>query len=597
MSIFYSDKTIIRFFFLVMILIKFVSTSTNTCKSNAKVSNTDCFTDIIKFNQKKYRAGHAIVTKNGELLIEYSLDEDSSDRLFYGLKNNGRNYFSDDSFIKIINVGNHDGYKNRYESMNRIVKINGDSYEGKEYILSVSTYRTVMELYDIETWSSTIKKAITYFDNQIFSFQFPLLEAKYNNEYVYFIAFSHNYNYEENGVLVGKEEGFKSTIARFKFSSLDFDTNQVTHKEVENNKYSDRAITAFVIDELNIVAVIFVKEFDGLFKFMINYYNFDLSKAYEGYIKLYEFGLSNMVEGKGIYFKAIYLKDYYFAFAYFDDRTNSKSFKFRIIRMYKNNQLNQFEDKIAQNLNNYELNADVTLNDFIKYDNDRLAFISNKGNNNFIILLFYFSDTYSKMKIRIYNYYLENYVLNKEMSIYFWNDYLLYSPTYYDKSDTKDNKDNYSILMIFGFVNGTDFIMDISPYLMDTGYYIEGNDLVTRLLKNLTIDNNIFGYTSTNQIKLISIPEELLFYDLEENQIMAESVIDKNHILKQNKNIIKSDKLYSLEYQYVVNDCEEVIDSMAHTTIDYNSYSNSFPNKTFYGRTNILQFKYIEFIF
>ena len=77
--------------FFLLFTIKFISSATNTCKSNAKVSNTDCFTDIIKFNQKNYRAGHAVVTQNGELFIEYSLDADSSERLFYGLKKNGRN--------------------------------------------------------------------------------------------------------------------------------------------------------------------------------------------------------------------------------------------------------------------------------------------------------------------------------------------------------------------------------------------------------------------------------------------------------------------------------------------------------------------------
>ena len=38
------------------------------------------------------------------------------------------------------------------------------------------------------------------------------------------------------------------------------------------------------------------------------------------------------------------------------------------------------------------------------------------------------------------DYYLENYVLNKEMSIFFWNDYLLYTPSYYVKGDDTDKK-------------------------------------------------------------------------------------------------------------------------------------------------------------
>ena len=473
--------------------------------------------------------------------------------------------------------------------MNRLVKIN-DGSNGKEYILSISTYRTVVELYNIENWDFKIKNSLSYFSNQIYSFKFPILEAKYNNKYIYFIIFSHNYNYWDNGLYVGKEEGFKCSIAKFQFSSLNFDTNLVNHTEVENNKFSDRVITGYVIDELNLVAVIFVKEYDTKYKFIMRYYNYELNMAYEHYIKFYDFGLDNLQEAFGIFFKAIYLTNYYLAFAYFTDKNNNWSFKFRLRKMYKNNNLNEFDEIIQKDLDVLELSTDITLNDFIKYDNERLVFISNKGNNNFIIILFYFSDNYSKMKIRYYSYYLENYILNKEMSIFFWNDYLLYTPSYYVKGDDTDKK-TYSILMIFGFANGTDFTMDISPHLMDSGYYIEGNDIVTRLLQNLTIDNNIFGYESNNQIKLVYIPEELLFYDLAGNQLLNGSIIDKNHILKQNRNIKKSDKLYSLYYQYLIHDNEEVINSMAHGTIDYNSYSNKFENKTLYGRTNILKFK------
>ena len=102
------------------------------------------------------------------------------------------------------------------------------------------------------------------------------------------------------------------------------------------------------------------------------------------------------------------------------------------------------------------------------------------------------------MKVRYYSFALNTYKLSKEMTAYFWKDYLLYLPSYNDGS-------THSFLMIFGFANGTDFTMDISPHLMDTGSYVSGNDLVTRLLKNLTIDNNIFGYKSTGQIKLTYI--------------------------------------------------------------------------------------------
>ena len=78
----------------------------------------------------------------------------------------------------------------------------------KEYILSVSTFRTVVELYDIKTFDVKIKNSIKYFGHQIFSFEFPILEYKDNNEYIYFCAFSHYKNYWSNGLEYGEEKGF-----------------------------------------------------------------------------------------------------------------------------------------------------------------------------------------------------------------------------------------------------------------------------------------------------------------------------------------------------------------------------------------------------
>ena len=488
-----------KIFFLFIFLIKLILIGSNTCKTNSKVSNTDCFTDIIKFDGKNYRAGNAVVFENGELFIEYSLDADSLERLFYGLKKNGRNYFPNDSFVKTLSIYDYGGVKCRYESNNALVKFKDSSSNGKQYILSISTFRSLVEIYDTETWSYQTQNSINFLGHQIFSFEIPILEAKYNNEYVYFCAYSHYTNTKNaQNQDIGVEKGNYTSISRFKFSSLDVNKDYVTTVRVEEYKINDRVVSSFIIEEKNLIAVIVVKEFDGYYKFLIYFYNFDLSKAYNDFIKLYDdVKITNIVDGFGVYFKAIYLTNYYFAFAYFDDQSNNYSFKFRIIKLYKNGNLNEFEDKIAKDFNTYELSTDKTLNDFIKYDNERLVFISNKGYDNVIILLFYFSDTYSKMKVRLYSIDLEDYVLNKEMSINFWNDYLLFTPSYYVNGD--GNKKIYSILMIFGFANGTDFTMDISPHLMDTGEYISGNDLVTRLLQNLTIDNNIFGYESTGK--------------------------------------------------------------------------------------------------
>ena len=223
-----------------------------------------------------------------------------------------------------------------------------------------------MEIYDIETWDYKIKNSIDYLGHQIFSFEFQILEAKDNDDYIYFCAFSHDDNYDDNGVLKGYEKGFKGKISRFQFSFFSFDKTKVTKGTIETLKYTDRVITGFVIEEKNLVAVIFVKEFDRKNKFMINYYNFDMTKVYNDYIKLYEFGLENLVEGQGIYFKPIYLTNNFLAFSYFDDKSSSKSYKFILIKLFKDKGYSSFEDQISKDLNTYDLIPDKNFNRFYK---------------------------------------------------------------------------------------------------------------------------------------------------------------------------------------------------------------------------------------
>ena len=196
--------------------------------------------------------------------------------------------------------------------------------------------------------------------------------------------------------------------------------------------------------------------------------------------------------------------------------------------------------------------------------------------------------------MRKYEYELSPHKFAKELSglIYYNHD------NYLAFTSAVDYSGMYSIFMIFGFANGTDFTIDISPHLMDTGEYTAGNDLVTRLLKNMTIDNNIFGYVPIEKIILISYPPELLFYYSDgTTPIPNGTIIDNTHILNQNTRINKTHRLYYLEYQYMVKE-QDYSQYISYASSTYyapsgstSSYQSNFSPKTFYGRTNRLAFK------
>ena len=87
-----------------------------------------------------------------------------------------------------------------------------------------------------------------------------------------------------------------------------------------------------------------------------------------------------------------------------------------------------------------------------------------------------------------------------------------------------------------------DFEIDISIYLMDTGYYNETNNLFNKLMESCVINNNIFGYEMLPKINLICYPDEILFYNCSGNtkeviRLSLNTTFDANHTLYLNKTL------------------------------------------------------------
>ena len=124
------------------------------------------------------------------------------------------------------------------------------------------------------------------------------------------------------------------------------------------------------------------------------------------------------------------------------------------------------------------------------------------------MFLFDFYNNYAGIKIREYKFYYPERRFAKEMAAYMYNGYILFTATL---SDTNQS-DIFASMMIFGFGNGTDHEIDISPYLMDNGNYNSAYNLFDYLMSKMVIDNNIFGYEKVQKIRFISICDELLLY-------------------------------------------------------------------------------------
>ena len=101
-----------------------------------------------------------------------------------------------------------------------------------------------------------------------------------------------------------------------------------------------------------------------------------------------------------------------------------------LLKIIPNNSTYTKDLTIINNINNFSLKPNITYNDFIKINNERLAFIStNEYVNILYILIFDLYDDYASIKIRTYNYDISPYTIDKELALFEYNGYLVFSST------------------------------------------------------------------------------------------------------------------------------------------------------------------------
>ena len=281
---------------------------------------------------------------------------------------------------------------------------------------------------------------------------------------------------------------------------------------------------------------------------------------------------------------------------YFKDGNDGTSLWFIIYRILK---IGTSYDKallIYKDISVYNFEPNITLNDFIKIDDERLVFISTIDFTTLYILVFDLYNSYTNVKIRVYNYTLSNYKIVKELSLFAFNNYLVFTSTV---ESSLSSTNPFSIFMIFSYIgeNNIDIIDEISLYLTDNDNYDSNNNIITKLLEGLIIDNNIFGYIPSNQIKLISIPNQIIFYNGNETTPLSEgNILEFNYRFEQNKESIKnSNDFYSFDYQYIIQEPDYItFYNYAHDVIHYpynSDESSNFEQKKYYGKTNTVKFK------
>ena len=512
------------------------------------------------------------MNSKGDMIIEYSYNQY---RLFYGLKKNGKYYFPE--IIKEIEIKSDSidsTLLNRYESVNSFVSLVNDFNKEKEYLLSISSYKTILELHDFENNIYEIAKAENFFHSSegIFSYIFPFLELKnVNKENFYFCIFTIR-DYSD------------IFIKRLTFPHFNFEINDNNYTTIHT--YTNRIICAIYIDYYHILAIFFL--YGDHYAANLYYYdNYNLNEIYECRTIA---ELRHQIAGDGIFYKACYLYSGFFAFLYFEGDNSEEFFIFKVFDLNENYNFNQIKELRSV----YRFSPIITMNEFLKIDNSRLVLLTTRSNFQYLYIIFFdLYNNFNNINTRIYFYTLYNektFCFSKEIAAFIYNDFLVFTGTLTLGTDSE----YYPILLMFGYPNGTDLEVDISPYLIDNDNYNISNNLYNYLMATMKIDNNIYGYEIVEQIKLISIPDEIIFLNGTDNsQIFNNNTIDVNYALKQNEDITKNNTYYYLDYQFIVKEPDyDIFYSDVYCVYSGGDYlKNLYNPRHFYGRTNTLKFK------
>ena len=492
------EKLIQLYIFLFIVSI---ALNCQTCKENNSIINSNCFNEIkiFDFEDKNYRAGHFATNSKGDMIIEYSYNQY---RLFFGLDKYGKNLFPNlTREIELYSNNIDESKMRRYESTNLFVSLMDDESKEKEYLMSVSSYITVVELYDIENNNYTIIETTSFVGKPkgIFSFVFQILEGKMNNKIVYFCVYIYCTSIWVSNENDYKDFGNNYVIKRFALNSFNLDSFSRT-ESIEMDNYTNRIISTLIIQSHNILIVFSMQSSNYFYLHCYNFYDLSRIANYE----IDRFGLSN--DGYGIFFKSCLLIDNYFAFLYF---VEENEYKLGIYNFYNTSKTTYHFERISNYYDqSHILSHEITLNDFLKLDNERLSFISTTDNNKLYIILFDLYFNYRFIKVRYYKFDFSYNIsaFTQELSAHLYNGFLAFTSTVSDY-----NNKIFSLLIFFGYANGTDFEIDISPYFIDSDSFSNSSNLINDIMDKLVIDNNIFAYEKDKKIKLISIPQEIYF--------------------------------------------------------------------------------------
>ena len=407
-------------FYLIFFLIIF-SLKIFNCQEELDYSISKCYKQIVSLEEEQcfnnyltfenYQVNHFAKNKNGDFVVKFTEyrknNEKSLSRIFFGLPNENGYFFSNGSSTrkfkididkKIYNENNNFAFNS---SKNLFVFIKDADNIKNKYLFSINSYNSLVELYDLN--DKDIKYHIYNF-NQFFNLNEGEYLSSFNyeifgltQESTYIIAFIPKKK-------VDLEMSSKTFIKKFKFKSFDDDTCEEVHSIDFTDFENKKILSVFLMDDKDIIVVLASNKNDGRrrnskiippgdwlslrrtdnYRFFLTFYSNKIDKLND--MEINDEDLSEWYYGEGLFIKSLYLNNKFAVFIYFKESRDF--FYIKLFELNYNDLTNS--NLIVKDLTidiYYNFDMDESLNDFIKINNNRLAFIYSNSSHGCIIII------------------------------------------------------------------------------------------------------------------------------------------------------------------------------------------------------------------
>ena len=468
---------------------------------------------------------------NGDLVILSEDDIGTNNRYFFGIKNNGRPFFTDlndkETLYYYTNTQSCDS-----TDQDRDVSVVTIDSTKEEYVINIQKKENYVELFDFKNNKIYKKKteALLGDEIEISDRRGSLINSKQTNNENYFLVCS----------LINNEEYSQNNNKYiFIIQKLSFDRKEsIEEDDYCLKKYSNRLeasgdmVSCFESASNNLIC--FYSATKEIYpewyqkNYIIIFFDKDLTSENNT-----EELLVNETDDNS-FFKCVHYKDEVGAFIYYKKNRTMNELVPTII--FKNliggHFKDYFEDIPEIEINSYIFNCDSMLNDFIKLSENIFIFsaTNNLKDKLFIVMISIYENNGNSIKVRTYTIdtlKLFSYQFFKTIKLHSYKDILVLGSSFTKKDNYYNDNLHNASLIFFGYPNST----DVNKLVIDE--LIDFNIIEIDLFKHVRVENNLFGFSFSRIIisKFIGNCDYFIFTSNKNISISPEYDLDFNEII------------------------------------------------------------------